>query len=406
MLLQNARLADDAPLQDLRLDGELIAAIAPSLAPAPGEVTHDLGGRLVMPGLVELHAHLDKAFSDTRNQSGTLNEAIMGWMRAKPGLTADGFRSRALRGIRDAIAHGVTALRTHIDIAPGDLRAAEVLLALREALRGVIDLQIVALGYQVAKGAAAATLREALAQGMDVIGGVPAMCPDPKVEIAALLDLAQESGRPLDLHIDEGESARVLTLELLADAILARGGIDVPVAAGHCVALAFAEPDRAKAVMAKVAEAGITVIALPMTNQVLLGRRTRPTPRATAPVKALLAAGVEVCAGTDNVQDMFNPFGDGDPLRAAQLTAMIGHLSGAAELQVATEMVCERAARLYHGAPRAVAVGQPADLVVVDAASRRDAITGVPPRLMTLKAGRIVYSARIERAWHLPEEAR
>lgn len=404
--LANARLADDGPLQHLRIVDGRIDAVGPDLTAGPADTIRDLGGRVVLPGLVELHAHLDKAYGDTRNQSGGLGEAIMTWMRARPGLSAADFRARAERGIRAAIAHGVTALRTHVDVMPGgDLTAVRALLEVREALGDCIDLQLVALGHQVADAAMGETVREALALGVDVIGGVPALCRDPKAEIEAILDLAQATGRPVDLHIDETERPRTLTLELLADAILARGGVDVPVTAGHCVALAFAERDRAKAVMARVAEAAIAVVALPITNQVLLGRRA-PAPRAIAPVKALMAAGVTVCAASDNVQDMFNPFGDHDPLRAAQLTALIGHLSGAAELDDALQMVTGRAAAVFHGAPRRVEAGQPADLVVIDARSRREAIATVPPRLLTLKRGRVVFEAQIERTWHLSKEGR
>ncbi|MCB0158888.1 MAG: amidohydrolase family protein, partial [Caldilineaceae bacterium] len=288
---------------DIRMEGAHITAIAPGLASdagtGNGEVW-DLGGRVVLPGLVETHAHLDKTYLPAANHSGTLFEAIDIWRAIKAQRGYADVRAAALRALQQAVAHGVTALRTHVDTeVAADLITVQALLDLRADVADVIAVQLVALGDAAGTPEQRDTLRTALEMGVDCVGGAPVICPDPLATIDAALALAQEFDRPVDLHIDETEDPAVLTLAYLAEQTAARG-MQGQVTAGHCCSLAFVDDDTAARVMDAVAAARINIITLPSCNLVLMGRGLRPAPRGGTRVKELLARGVRVCAGSDN----------------------------------------------------------------------------------------------------------
>ena len=166
-------------------------------------------------------------------------------------------------------------------------------------------------------------------------------------------------------------------------------GMQGRVSAGHCCSLAFVEEAVAKRVIDKVAQAEITIVTLPSCNLVLMGREMNPTPRGTTRVKQLLAAGVNVCAASDNVRDPFNPFGNYDPLQIANLNAHLAHMTGERELYESIEMVTNRAAAGVGMDPKGIKVGAPADLVVLDCTNVMEAVLAPPPRLAVYKRGKL-----------------
>jgi cytosine deaminase len=359
----------------------------------------DLQGRVVLPGLVDAHTHLDKTYSTIENQSGTLGEALDVWRRVKPSRSRAAVQAAARRALRAAVANGVTAMRSHVDTEePGDLGALEALLELRAEAHGVIDLQLVALGEAGGNAASRATIAQALALGADVVGGAPALCADPRRDIDAAFALAERHGTPLDLHIDETEDPASFTLEYLAEQTIRRGW-QGRVTAGHCCALAFMDEAAAARVMDKVAEAQLHIVTLPSCNLVLMGRQRHPPPRGITRVGELLARGVNVCAASDNVRDPFNPFGSYDPLQIANLNAHAAHMSGAGGLAASLEMVTTRAARALALADYGLAPGRAADLVVLDCRELPEAVLSPPPRLATFKAGRLIVQTTHAQTW-------
>jgi len=395
--LQNARLEDGVLLTDVVLEGGLIAAQGAGVAPR-GTVW-DLGGRVLLPGLVDAHVHLDKTLSTTRNRSGTLGEAIRVWGEVKRGLTKEDYLRRGERAVRMALAAGTTAMRTHVDVdGSGDLTALEALLELRERVRPVMDLELVALGNPGVSASEDAAMRAALALDPDVlVGGAPALAPDPVRTIEATFRLAEAFGRPIDLHVDETEDPEVLSLEAVAEKTLEHD-MAGRVSAGHLCSLSFADDATAGRVMDKVAEAELNVVTLPSCNLVLQGRGRQPAPRGLTRVRELLARGVNVAAASDNVRDPFNPLGGYDPLGAANLTAHAAHLTGEGELKVCLEMVVSAPARMM-GRVSGLEVGRSADLVVLDTCGVEDAVAHPPPRLATFKGGRRVFFAEVRHTW-------
>lgn len=398
-LLRHARLDDRSPLTDLAIAAGRITALAPQL-PLTAAQEWDLAGRVVLPGLVDAHTHLDKTYFPLHNQSGTLLEAIEVWRANKRSRSQAQIGDTVRRALQTAVANGITAMRSHVDVeSTSDLATIETIIAVREEWADWIDLQLVALGYPGGSAENLAAMRSALSLGLDFVGGVPSLTSDPRREVELVFAMAEEVGKPIDLHIDETEDPQMLSLELVAEQTIAHG-MQGQVTAGHCCSLAFVDPATATRVIDKVAEAGLHIVTLPSCNSVLMGRSLQPVPRGVTRVKELLARGVNVCAASDNVSDPFNPFGNYDLLQIANLNAHLAHLSGTAEIQQSLQMVTQNPAQALGLADYGIGVGKRADLVVLDTTSCLEAVTTIPPRLATFKTGRLLVRTHCERSWY------
>jgi len=398
-LLRDVTLVDGSAA-DVLLDGPRVAAVgAPGTVPVAdegGEVI-DLSGHLLLPAAVEPHAHLDKAFlaDIVTNETGDLLGAIDAMRAARPRLTVPETLERAERAARLLAANGVTAVRSHADATVDHgLTSIEALVALRDRVVDVIDVEVVALCGWPVTGAAGteqrALLRAALDAGADLVGGCPHLEGEGTWDATeVLLAVAAERGVGVDLHTDEVLDPAVLGLADLAELVLA---MEFPhrVTASHCVSLGLAPPARQQEVAEAVAAAGIAVVALPATNLYLQGRAHQVAmPRAVTAVKVLREAGVTVAAGADNLQDPFNPLGRACPFETAGLMVMTAHVPPAD----AWAMVSHHAAVALGRPPATVSAGQPADLVAVPAGSLRQAIAFAPGPRHVWHAGRPVACA-------------
>lgn len=392
-LLRNARVADDGPLVDIALQGERIVRMAPKLEVSARE-ERDLGGRVVIPGFVNVHAHLDKNLTLERvgNTSGTLLEAIERWVAFKPQLTRADYVERASRGLEMAVLNGTTAMRTHVDVDANSFMALEAILEVRERYRDAISLEVVALGAPGLGGCELQAMEDALELGADLVGGCPAIRPDGHAEITAALELAERAGKRVDLHLDENENPDSRWLEVLADEVIARG-LEGVVTAGHCCSLDFMDQSTADRIMDRVAQARIAVVALPACNLNLQGRGQHPVPRGVTRIRELLKRGVNVCVGSDNVQDPFHPVGHYDLLSAAQLTVMVAHMTSPSEMLETLEMVTSRPARTMGFEDHRLAEDVKANFTVLDAKSRTSCLTVLPPRIATFRHGKLVSSS-------------
>lgn len=347
-------------------------------------------GYLVLPAFAEPHAHLDKAFLAERveNRTGDLLGAIAAMELARPSITLDDTIERAERAARLLAANGCTAIRTHVDLTPtGGLTSVKALIEVRRRLCSLVDIQVAALCAWPSIGPEGAEqralLRDAVAMGIDVIGGCPHLETDPIAANESFLTLAAEAGLPLDLHTDETLNPAMCALDDLAQRVIA-SGFPHGVTASHCVSLSLQPVARQCEVAEKVAAAGITVIALPHTNLFLQGRDCRvATPRAVTAVRALRDAGVNVAAGADNLQDPFNPVGRGDPLETAGLMIMAAHALPAEALEMVTG-----------AARRAMGLGPSADFVGIRASTIREAIAFGPPDRVIIRDGSVLETQR------------
>lgn len=392
-VLKNLRLWGQGEPLDIRIEAGRIVAIGKE------ESGEDLGGRAVFPGFVESHAHLDKTFSaeGLDNHSGTLIEAVERWLGSIAGRSKEDFLSRAEAALSMALSRGTTALRSHVDMVDRNgLRALEVLVEVKQRWQEKIDVQLVALGFP-GTPEHDALMVEALERGADGVGGCPALTADPVASIRSALKLARRFDKPVDLHIDETEDPSVLDLETLAELTIAEG-LQGRVTADHCCSLSYQEAAIQQQVIGKVADAKINVIALPAVNLVLQGHG-HPAARGVAPIRALTEAGVCVAVGSDNVADVFNPFGNYDLLWQCNLALHTARLLSKAERCKATDLITHNPARLMGLTEYGLEVGCKADLVIVDAQTQAQALASLPPRLKVYKAGRLVYREEVSRQW-------
>lgn len=385
---------------DVCLAGDRIDAVGTpgTLPPAADQL--DLDGYLLLPAPAEPHAHLDTALLGERvpNPAGDLAGAIRAWKRHQSSITDEDAIQRATRGAMLGLSHGTTAIRSHVGVYPEvGLRSVERLLQVREALRGRVDLQLVALTAEATGPDNAATrelLREALRLGVDLVGGCPHLDPDPHANHELVLSLAEEFGLPVDVHTDETLDPAALYLPDLADQVLATG-FPHGVTAGHCVSLGVQAPETAKQVAAKVAAAGIAVVCNPQTNLYLQARgQTQAPPRGLTAVRALLDAGVTVAGGGDNLRDPFNAVGRADPLETASLLVTAGHLTPEEAYRAVSA-----GARKAMGLPEVrLEPGFPAELLAVEAGSLAEAVAGGTSRVV-IHQGRVVARTTVTREY-------
>ena len=385
-----------------------VSAGIPSCGAGPGSLAggagdpadrlrcYDLGGMLLLPALVEPHAHLDKALLADRivNQTGDLEGAIEAWVQYRSDIEPGDAFDRASRAVEIAMANGVTAMRTHVDVG-GDIgiRNVEALCALRSRYERCVDLQLVALAHSPLTGAEGRKNRLALAQAMeagaDLVGGCPAIDPRPSDCVKVCLDAAVDAEAGVDLHVDETLDAEVCTLVDLARAVIDRG-FPHPVTASHCVSLGMMDASEQRSAACLVAAAGIGVVTLPQTNLFLQGRGvSTATPRGLTALQALADAGVQLAGGGDNLQDPFNLMGRGDPFEIASLLVTAGHLKP----ETAFEYVSTGARTQMGLRASGVYLGAAADFVAVKAASVREALASAQGSRFTWKAGSLTAQA-------------
>ena len=397
LIIRNALVCGTETPTDLEIaDGRFVApgTLDPSNA---NEI--DGSGRLCVPGFVEPHIHLDKvllASSIPVNRSGLLDEAIEILGERKRTYSTDDIVERAGQIILSALANGVTRVRTHVDIDSScGLIAFEAMLAVRERFGDLVDLQIVAFPQKgiVGDDGTEALLREAMTRGADTVGGMPFNEANPaasREHIRIAFEIAREHDADVDMHIDEADDPNARTLEMLCDATSANGW-QGRVTAGHTCALAGYPDNYATDVIEMVAEAGINVITNPATNLMLQGRDDpHPKRRGITRVKELLAKGINVSFGQDNLRDMFYPFGRADPLELAFLLAHAAHMSQPDEIDAVFAMATDNAARVLGATDYGTEPGCTGDLVILDARSPAEAITRQAVRLHVVRRGRVV----------------
>lgn len=395
--VRSARLLDTDGLVDIEVADGVVVGVVPASGPAVGDDL-DAAGGLVLPSFVEAHFHADKALTFPRVgpvATSSLDQALATGARIKAGFTEDDVVERATRAMETAVLMGVGAMRVQIDIDSAvGLRGFTALRRVQDAFAERIDLQLVAFPQEgvVRDPAAVPMLREALESGATVLGGGPENegAEDRWAEhLDILFGLAREYDVPLDLHADMAEDPGLHVLELIAEQTIAHGW-EGRVSAVHCCALSSYSDDVAARTIAKVRDAGMQICICPVGNLHVMGGDLNPRGRGASRPKELLAAGVNVAAGTDNLSDMWFRFGSLDPLQNALLACLSGGLRTDAEVRDGLDMVGARAARYLGLEEYGIVVGHRADLVVTSAQSVEDLLRGVPGRRLTIKDGTLV----------------
>ena len=403
LLLRDCALPDGTRT-DLGCRGGRIVVLSPAGAVGPGEDARaarviECGGRLVTPGLVDAHIHLDKALLSSRAPSveGSLAEAIRVTGAAKRGFTVDDIRARARAVLDLAVRSGTTAMRSHVEVDPiVGLMGLEALRPLRHEYAPALELQLCAFAQEgiVQAPGTEALLARALREGADLVGGCPYNDTDPRAHVDAIFRLAREFGVDADFHTDFFDEPEHLHVRYICEQTV-RLGWEGRVAVGHLTELAALAPAEQDGVIAELRAARVGVIVLPATDLYLMGRRDERNPRrGLAPVKRLLAAGVPVAAASNNVRNAFTPVGNADLALMGVLIAVGAHMGARAELGQVLAMLTTEPARILRLEGHGLALRSRADLVVWDAASLDEAVGALAPRAYVIKSGRVTVEHR------------
>lgn len=351
-------------------------------------------GRLVTPGLVDAHIHLDKALLSDRAPSveGTLAEAIRVTGEAKRAFTREDIQGRARRLLDMAVAHGTTAMRSHVEVDPiVGLMGLEALVPLKREYAPALDLQLCAFAQEGILQAPGTErlLAEALRAGADLVGGCPYNDTDARAHIDIVFRLAREFGVDADFHADFFDEPQHLHVRYIAQETI-RHGWQGRVAVGHLTEVAALPPDEQEEIARALREADVAVIMLPATDLYLMGRKDiRSVRRGLAPVKRLLAAGVTVAAATNNVRNAFTPVGTAGLPLMGYLLSVAAHMGTGRELSQVLDMLTTQPARILRIPDYGVGAGRRADLVVWEAERAEEVVGALRPCRLVVKAGRV-----------------
>jgi cytosine deaminase len=397
LVVRNARLVDrpaEGPL-DIAVAAGRIAAIGRGLG-AQGQAeceTYDAGGRLVCAGLIESHIHLDKSRIADRcplPEGRRVNPVTM-VAPLKPGWTVEDVYQRAEKTLHECLVNGTTRMRTQVEIDPGiGLRGFEAVRSLAAEYRWAIDIEICVFpqdGLTNYPGTEE-LLSAALKEGAPVLGAAPRYDSDPTAQLDRIFALAREFDVDLDLHLDVGDSPEHMDIHhvLALTEQYGRGG---RVVVGHMAKLSLLPPAEVSALARRFADAGIGVTVLPATDLYLMGReRDHRVVRGVADANFLAANGVTCSLSSNNVLNAATPYGDCSLIRIANLQANILQIAAPEELRDLFLMLTERSAKLLKLKDYGLMPGNPADIVVIDAATPEQAVAEIRPPLAVWKHGR------------------
>ncbi|MGI4794131.1 MAG: amidohydrolase family protein [Janthinobacterium lividum] len=380
LLIRNVRpLGGEAT--DLHVtDGRFTTAGAPA-----GTEVLDGEGRIVLPGLVEAHTHLDKSLLGHRwyrNEVGPrLIDKIDNERAVRRSLPIDP-RQQSARQAALSVSHGTTHIRTHVDVdTECGVAGIEGVFATRDAMADRVGIDLVAFpqsGLLVRPGTLA-LMEQAMKLGAETVGGLDpcAIDRDPKGHLDAVFGLAERFGRGVDIHLHEPGEMGVFSTELIIERTRALG-MAGRVVISHAFCLGMPDPAIVDPLIAALAEAGIAI----MTT----GPASRPAP----PVKRLIAAGVVVCAGSDGIRDTWGPYGNADMLERATLIGLRNNLRRDDELMLALKIVTSGGARALGLTDYGLAPGCMADAVLVEAETMAEAVAQHPGRRTVIRRGAIV----------------
>lgn len=393
ILIKRARLQDGQPLQDVAIKNGRIEAVSESINQEANR-TIDANGKVLIPGLVESHIHLDKALIADRlpNKSGTLAEALEVTAKLKPTFTKEDIAERAGKTLDMLIKHGITHVRTHSEFDPSQgFTGFEVIMQLKEQYKSLVDIQVVAFPQEgiLKLPGTEKMMYEAMEMGADVVGGIPYNDTPADKHVDLVFEIAKKYDKPIDFHQDFKDDMEGSMIEYVADKTIAEG-YQGRVSVGHLTSLGAAPREQLLPIIEKMNNAGISVMSLPATDLHLGGRKDEfNVRRALTPIRQLRDGGVNVCIATNNIRNAFTPYGNGDLLQTAMLAIPVAHLGGAADLATVLPMITTNPAKALQLQDYGIEPGNAANMVLLDTDSVTNAIIDLPTRLFVIKNGKI-----------------
>ena len=401
LIVRNTTLADGRTGIDVLAQAGRITAVGAQLAAPEGCEVIDAQGLLLSPPFVDAHFHMDATLSvglPRLNQSGTLLEGIALWGELKPQLTQDALVERALQYCDWAVAKGLLAIRSHVDVCDDRLLAVEALLHVKASVAPYLDLQLVAFPQDglLRSPSALANLKRALDLGVDVVGGIPHFertSEHGAESVRLLCELAAERGLQVDMHCDESDDPLSRHIETLAFHTQ-RLGLHGRVAGSHLTSMHSMDNYYVSKLLPLMREAGVHAIANPLINITLQGRHdTYPKRRGMTRVPELMAAGITVAFGHDCGMDPWYPLGSADMLEVAQMGLHVAQMTSQAQMRACFDAVTVNPARILGLQGYGIEVGAHADFVLLQARDPVEAIRLRANRLMVVRRGAVVARA-------------
>ncbi|MCA0756230.1 amidohydrolase family protein [Paenibacillus sp. N4] len=405
LLITDVRLPDEeaAPFDIGVREGVIVhlaARSSGSSAPDSAEALDAKGGML-LPGLIEPHIHLEKAYllSRMEQEAASLQDAIKMTAEMKRSFTREDMAARSLAVVREAVRSGVTHMRCHAEVDPIlGLSAFEAMLELKEKVKRWLDLQIVVFPQEgIYKSPGTAELmEEAMRLGGDVVGGITYQDGSLHEHLDFVFRLAEKHGKPIDFHADFSDNPEHKAIADIAGRTIA-SGMQGLVSAGHVTSLGSMEQGRAEALAGLIGRAGIHIMTLPATDLFINGRGDGVSRcRGLTPVGLLQEKGVNVVIGVNNVRNPFTPFGKADPLETAWLLAVTAYMGSAADSGKVIRMLTHGAAQALGIGDYGLKLGASADMVLFPASSERAILLGKPEQRTVWKRGVKTAETRVE----------
>lgn len=402
MRLENVRLHQQQGLFDIEIDNGLFTTITPAgISRSEGLEVLECNGQLALPPFIGPHVHLDTALTAGEpvwNRSGTLFEGIQNWSERKKTLTREDVKSRASKALEWYIAQGVQHVRSHVDTTDRSLTALHALLELREEMRDLIDIQLVAFPQEGIPSYPKGTelLEEALKLGAEAVGGIPHFEYTREYGLESLktvFELAEKYDRLIDIHCDEIDDDQSRFVETVATLALERS-MEHRVTASHTTAMHSYNNAYVFKLMRLLKNSGIHFIANPVTNLNLQGRMdTYPKRRGITRVPELLEAGINTCFGQDDIVDQWFPMQGGNMLLVL-FTGLVGcQLTGFDQINQGINLITHNSARClniqdWYG----IEAGKPGNLILLDSESVFDAVRRQASVTHSIRNGKLIAS--------------
>ncbi len=420
LLIHNATLPDGRTRMGVSVQDGRIVETAAGLSPATASAHHtvDAEGQLLTPPFVDAHFHMDATLSyglPRVNDSGTLLEGIALWGELKPRLTHEALVQRALAYCDWAVAQGLLAIRTHVDVCDPRLLAVDALLDVQRRVAPYIDLQLVAFPQDgvLRSPGALALLQQALDKGVDVVGGIPHFertMADGARSVALLCEIAAQRGLMVDMHCDESDDPLSRHVETLA-AEAHRLGLHGRVTGSHLTSMHSMDNYYVSKLMPLLVEAQLNVVANPLINITLQGRHdSYPKRRGMTRVPELMAAGLTVAFGHDCVMDPWYSLGQADMLDVAHMGLHVAQMTSQAAMRQCFDAVTVNPAKILQLQNYGLEAGCDASFVLLQARDTIEALRLRATRLKVFRRGQLLAeTAPVASALHLagrPAECR
>ena len=400
LIVKNATLPDGRRNIDIACTDGIIAALEPDIT-ADSHETINASGYLVSPPLVDPHFHMDATLSlgtPRMNTSGTLLEGIALWGELKPIQSVDDIIARALRYCDLAVSMGLGAIRSHVDVCDDELKGVEALLEVRTKVAPYLDLQLVAFPQDgvLRDPTAMANLLRALDMGVDIVGGIPHFertMEQGAASIRQLTRIAADRGLMIDMHCDESDDPLSRHIEMLALETQAHG-LQGRVTGSHLTSMHSMDNYYVSKLIPLMVEAEINVVPNPLINIMLQGRHdTYPKRRGQTRVRELRDAGLTVGFGSDCVMDPWYSLGRADMLDVAAMGLHVGQLSSRKDMEWCFDAVTVNSAAIMGLQGYGLAKGNKANMVLLQACDRIEAIRLRAHRLATIRGGKVIARA-------------